>query len=155
MIRFTRLRTALGLATMIAGSTLPIFSQQQQNPTPVSPTPPGNTGTPTIPGRNTIPGTQTPTPTNPNDQMNRFPEQPRPKPVVVPGPVNVSIQEWTVPTLGSRPHDPEPGPGGTIWWTGMFANVLGRFHARKPTPIPRAASASSSVRTRACSRMRA
>src|SRR3954471_14713575 len=56
-----------------------------------------------------------------------FPEQPRPTPVVVPGPVNVSIQEWTVPTLGSRPHDPEPGPGGTIWWTGMFANVLGRF----------------------------
>ena len=32
-----------------------------------------------------------------------------------------------MPTLGSRPHDPEPGPGGTIWWTGMFANVLGRF----------------------------
>jgi virginiamycin B lyase len=56
-----------------------------------------------------------------------FPEQPRPKPVVIPGAVNVSIQEWTVPSLGSRPHDPEPGPGGTIWWTGMFANVLGRF----------------------------
>ena len=56
-----------------------------------------------------------------------FPEQPRPPPVVIPGPVNVSIKEWNVPTLGSRPHDPEPGPGGTIWWTGMFANVLGRF----------------------------
>src|SRR5437762_5990298 len=78
MIRFARLRTALSLATMIAGSTLPIFSQQQQNPTPVPPTPPGNTSTPTIPGRNTIPGTQTPTPTNPNDQMNRFPDQQRP-----------------------------------------------------------------------------
>src|SRR5229473_3936181 len=57
-----------------------------------------------------------------------FPEQPRPAPVVISGPVNVSIQEWTVPTLGSRPHDPEPGPGGTIWWTGMFANVLGRLN---------------------------
>jgi virginiamycin B lyase len=56
-----------------------------------------------------------------------YPEQPRPRPVVVPGPVNIAIKEWTVPTLGSRPHDPEPGPGGTIWWTGMFANVLGRF----------------------------
>lgn len=55
-----------------------------------------------------------------------FPEQPRPKPVVISGPVKVSIKEWTAPTLGSRPHDPEPGPGGTIWWTGMFANVLGR-----------------------------
>jgi virginiamycin B lyase len=57
-----------------------------------------------------------------------FPEQPRPAPVVIPGPVNVSIREWTVPTLGSRPHDPEPGPDGTIWWTGMFANVLGRLN---------------------------
>ena len=56
-----------------------------------------------------------------------FPEQPRPPAVVVPGPLKVSIREWSVPTLGSRPHDPEPGPGGTIWWTGMFANVLGRF----------------------------
>jgi virginiamycin B lyase len=56
-----------------------------------------------------------------------FPEQPRPPAVVVPGPVNISIKEWNVPSLGSRPHDPEPGPDGTIWWTGMFANVLGRF----------------------------
>jgi virginiamycin B lyase len=56
-----------------------------------------------------------------------FPEQPRPPAVVIPGPVTVSIREWVVPSLGSRPHDPEPGPGGTIWWTGMFANVLGRF----------------------------
>ena len=71
----------------------------------------------------------------PNDQKaqvaeylaKNFPEQPRPSAVVIPGPVNISIKEWSVPTLGSRPHDPEPGPGGTIWWTGMFANVLGRF----------------------------
>jgi virginiamycin B lyase len=59
-----------------------------------------------------------------------FPEQPRPPAVVIPGPVTVTIKEWAVPTLGSRPHDPEPGPGGTIWWTGMFANVLGRFDPR-------------------------
>ena len=56
-----------------------------------------------------------------------FPPQPRPQPVVVPGPMTVSFKEWTAPTLGSRPHDPEPGPDGTIWWTGMFANVLGRL----------------------------
>jgi virginiamycin B lyase len=62
------------------------------------------------------------------DYLGRnFPEQPRPPAVVIPGPVNVSIKEWSVPTLGSRPHDPEPGPDGSIWWTGMFANVLGRF----------------------------
>jgi len=59
-----------------------------------------------------------------------FPEQPRPAPVVLSGPINVSIKEWNVPTLGSRPHDPEPGPDGSIWWTGMFANVLGRFNPK-------------------------
>jgi virginiamycin B lyase len=71
----------------------------------------------------------------PNDQRDTiadylaktFPPQPRPAPVVVPGPMSVSFKEWNVPTLGSRPHDPEPGPGGTIWWTGMFANVIGRL----------------------------
>ena len=71
----------------------------------------------------------------PNDQRDaiaeylasNFPPQPRPQPVVIPGPMNVSFKEWNVPSLGSRPHDPEPGPGGTIWWTGMFANVLGRL----------------------------
>src|ERR1700730_17895008 len=56
-----------------------------------------------------------------------FPAQPRPPAVVIPGPVNVSIKEWSVPSLGSRPNDPEPGQNGKIWWTGMFANVLGRF----------------------------
>ena len=61
---------------------------------------------------------------------SHFPEQPRPAPVVIPGPVNISIKEWNVPTLGSRPHDPEPGPDGAIWWTGMFANVLGRFNPK-------------------------
>ena len=58
---------------------------------------------------------------------SNFPPQPRPQPVIVPGPLSVSFKEWNVPTLGSRPHDPEPGPGGTIWWTGMFGNVLGRL----------------------------
>ena len=75
-----------------------------------------------------------------------FLEQPRPPAIVVPGPVTISIREWSEPTLGSRPHDPEPGPGGTIWWTGMFANVLGRFdpkngefkefHAKTPASGP-------------------
>src|SRR5207248_10545344 len=35
-----------------------------------------------------------------------FPPQPRPKPVVVPGPMSVPFKEWTVPSLGSRPHAP-------------------------------------------------
>ena len=90
----------------------------------------------------------------PNDQRDaiaeylgkNYPPQPRPQPVVVPGAMSVSFKEWNVPTLGSRPHDPEPGPGGTIWWTGMFANVLGRldpktsemkeYHAKTPASGP-------------------
>ncbi|HEY7680776.1 MAG TPA: cytochrome C [Terriglobia bacterium] len=50
-----------------------------------------------------------------------------PKAVVVPGPVEVSIKEWTVPTPGSRPHDPLVAPDGMIWYTGQRANVMGRF----------------------------
>ena len=56
-----------------------------------------------------------------------FSAKTRPPTVIVPGTAKVDIKEWLVPSLGSRPHDPEPGPDGTIWWTGMYANVLGRF----------------------------
>jgi len=59
-----------------------------------------------------------------------FPEQPRPKPVVLPGDVKVNIREWNAPSLGSRPHDPEPAPDGSIWWTGMFANVIGHVNPK-------------------------
>ena len=56
-----------------------------------------------------------------------FPEQPRPKPVIIAGPAKVTFKEWNLPTLGSRPHDPLATPDGMIWYTGMFANVLGRI----------------------------
>lgn len=56
-----------------------------------------------------------------------FPEKPRPPAVLIPGPVNVKITEWLVPTLGSRPHDPLATPDGAIWWTGQFASVIGRL----------------------------
>jgi virginiamycin B lyase len=59
-----------------------------------------------------------------------FPEQPKPKAVIIPGPVSVSIKEWVVPTLGSRPHDPMAAPDGSIWWTGQWANVLGRLNPK-------------------------
>src|ERR1700730_10175514 len=38
--------------------------------------------------------------------IKSFPEKPKPVAVVIPGPVEVAIKEWPVPTLGSRPHDP-------------------------------------------------
>ena len=56
-----------------------------------------------------------------------FPEKPKPQAVVIPGSVSVSIKEWLVPTLGSRPHDPLATADGAIWWTGQMANVLGRL----------------------------
>jgi virginiamycin B lyase len=56
-----------------------------------------------------------------------FPEKPESDAVVVPGSVEVSIQEWQVPTPGSRPHDPAFAPDGSVWYTGQMANVLGRF----------------------------
>jgi virginiamycin B lyase len=55
-----------------------------------------------------------------------FPDR-SPKGVVVAGSAEASIQEWTVPTPGSRPHDPLVAPDGSIWYSGQMANVLGRF----------------------------
>ena len=71
----------------------------------------------------------------PNDQVDElakylaknFPEKPKPNAVVLPGSVKVSIKEWVVPTPGSRPHDPLATADGAIWYTGQFANVLGRL----------------------------
>jgi virginiamycin B lyase len=56
-----------------------------------------------------------------------FPEKPKLPAVVIPGRVDVSIREWVVPSLGSRPHDPLATADGAIWWTGQWANVLGRL----------------------------
>jgi virginiamycin B lyase len=56
-----------------------------------------------------------------------FPERPRPTAVIVPGTVEVSIKEWPVATLGSRPHDPLAAKDGAIWYTGQLATVLGRL----------------------------
>ena len=55
-----------------------------------------------------------------------FPEGNVAKAVLIPGPVKVSFKEWTVPTRGSRPHDPLAAHDGYLWYTGQYANVLGR-----------------------------
>jgi len=45
---------------------------------------------------------------------------------VVPGTARVQFKEWVVPSLGSRPHDPLAASDGSVWWTGMWANAVGR-----------------------------
>lgn len=59
--------------------------------------------------------------------VQNFPERPKPAAKIVPGPVQVSIKLWPLPTPGSRPHDPLAARDGTIWYTGQMAGVLGRL----------------------------
>jgi len=40
--------------------------------------------------------------------------------------VQVTFDDWTVPTPNSFPHDPAFGPGNTLWYTGQASNKLGR-----------------------------
>ena len=56
-----------------------------------------------------------------------FPEKTKPVGVVIPGTAKVTIKEWTVPTPGSRPHDPLATADGALWYTGQMNNVLGRL----------------------------
>ncbi len=59
--------------------------------------------------------------------IKSFPERPRPAAVLVEGPAHVMLKLWTVPTAGSRPHDPMAAKDGSIWWTGQTAGKLGRL----------------------------
>ncbi len=40
---------------------------------------------------------------------------------------SVQIEEWDVPTANSFPHDPAAAPDGSLWFTGMQSNTLGRL----------------------------
>jgi len=44
--------------------------------------------------------------------------------------IKIRINEWDVPTPNSRPHDPAVGPDGSLWYTGMNSNTLGRLDAK-------------------------
>ena len=56
-----------------------------------------------------------------------FQSKPELYPTLVPGSVNIEIEEWLVPTLGQRSRDPVEGLDGSIWWTGMWASLVGRL----------------------------
>jgi virginiamycin B lyase len=59
-----------------------------------------------------------------------FPERNVPKAVTVPGSMKVTFKEWKAPTVGSRPHDPLATHDGYLWYTGQYANVLGRVDTK-------------------------
>ena len=71
---------------------------------------------------------------------DHFPAQEDRKPNLIDGPVDIDIQEWIVPTLGQRSRDPIEAPDGSIWWTGMWASLVGRLDpttgAMKEYPLP-------------------
>ncbi len=56
-----------------------------------------------------------------------FPARENRKPTLVDGPIEIDFQEWLVPTLGQRSRDPIEAPDGSIWWTGMWASLVGRL----------------------------
>jgi virginiamycin B lyase len=41
--------------------------------------------------------------------------------------VNVTIREWDTPSPSTHPHDTEVSPDGALWYTGQYANLLGRL----------------------------
>ena len=56
-----------------------------------------------------------------------FPADPSRKPTLIPGDTEITIREWIVPTPGQRSRDPVEAPDGSIWWTGMWASLVGRL----------------------------
>ena len=73
-----------------------------------------------------------------NYLATHFPEQPERRPTLVPGDTSIKITEWIVPTLGQRSRDPVEAPDGSIWWTGMWASLVGRLDPQtgKMTEFP-------------------
>ena len=69
-----------------------------------------------------------------------FPVKPAPEAVLISGNTSVSIREWLLPSLGSRPHDPLAAADGSVWWTGQWSSVLGRLDPAtglmKEYPLP-------------------
>ena len=78
-----------------------------------------------------------------------FPERPERRPTLAPGPVEIDIQEWLTPTLGQRSRDPIEAPDGSIWWTGMWASLVGHLDPitgeMKEYPLPPSARPHSIV----------
>ncbi|WP_228768411.1 cytochrome C [Shewanella sp. TC10] len=57
-----------------------------------------------------------------------FPPNNRRTPTILNGAVNISFQEWVVPTLGQRSRDPVAAADGSIWWAGQWGNLIGQIN---------------------------
>ncbi len=79
----------------------------------------------------------------------QYPEDESRRPKLIEGDVEIVIQEWQVPTLGQRSRDPVEAPDGSIWWTGMWASLVGRLDIEtggmKEYPLPPSARPHSIV----------
>ncbi|MDC0974290.1 cytochrome C, partial [Luminiphilus sp.] len=53
--------------------------------------------------------------------------KPSKAPTLIEGDTNIVIDEWLTPSLGQRTRDPIEAPDGDIWWTGMWASLVGRL----------------------------
>ena len=62
-----------------------------------------------------------------NYLASNYPAKPGQAPTLIPGEHVVEIEEWTTPTPGQRTRDPIEGPDGDIWWTGMWASLIGHL----------------------------
>lgn len=45
----------------------------------------------------------------------------------VSGELQLTVEEWIVPTLGQRARDPVEASDGAIWWVGQWGDILGRI----------------------------
>lgn len=59
-----------------------------------------------------------------------FPAGTQLKPNLVRGETSITFREWKVPTLGQRARDPVEAPDGSIWWAGMWGNLVGRLNPK-------------------------
>lgn len=62
-----------------------------------------------------------------NYLAEHYPADPSRAPTLVDGDFEIDIIEWQAPTLGQRSRDPVEAPDGSIWWTGMYASLIGRL----------------------------
>ena len=80
---------------------------------------------------------------------NRYPHKPEKAPRLIDGNTDIIIEEWVTPTLGQRTRDPIEALDGTIWWTGMWASIVGRLDpktgAMREYPLPSSARPHSIV----------